>query len=318
MGRGLSEQFIKDLKSGLNTKLGALLSFVRNDDTLDMEIRENSLNIYYRGGSILEVIENKGDYKFDFSLNSYLPENDKESRITFSKYIREYKWNSFFPLAKQAIDFYFTKEKSSEEREFQQLFIRENNYSSIAKSTDYFVIDIEYANKELGARFDIVAVEWQSKASHRKLQKNLKPKLVVIEMKYGEDALKGGSGIRKHYNDFQKLKNNTKKLNEFKAEMISVFSQKRALHLIPDLSVAGNANEVKEFADKIDLIFLIANHDPESKRLKNELNSVNDENVKFITSNFMGYGLYKQNVFSLSEFLNRFSKQIYEVEKSQK
>ena len=207
------------------------------------------------------------------------------------------------------MDFYFSKEHN-EECEFQQLVVRENNYSSIANSTDYFVIDIEYVNSELGARFDIVAVEWQSIASQRKLQKGVKPKLVVIEMKYGDGALKEGSGVKKHYDDFQEFKNNAEKLNEFKAEMISVFSQKRALHLIPDLSESGNTNEVKEFAEEIDFMFLFANHDPESKLLQDELNSINDENVKFITSNFMGYGLFKQNVFSFNEFQNRFSKQI--------
>lgn len=307
MERKLSEKFISDLKSGLNP-IGTMLSFVKADDTLDMEIRNNSLNIYYRSGSILEVIEDKRDYKFSFNLSSYLPEENKESsRITLNEYLNERKWDYFFPLAKQAMDFYFSKNRK-EEREFQQLVVRENNYTSIANSTDYFVIDIEYANSELGARFDIVAVEWQSISSHRKLQKGVKPKLVVIEMKYGDGALKSDSGIKEHYADFQKFKNNSKKLNEFKAEMISVFNQKRALHLIPGLS--KNTNKVEEFAEEIDFMFLIANHDPESKKLKNELNSLNDESIKFITSNFMGYGLFKQNVFSLSEFLNRFSKQI--------
>jgi len=58
--------------------------------------------------------------------------------------------------------------------------VRENNYSSISNGTDYFIIDIEYDN-HAHARFDLVAVEWPSKASHRKLAKDYKPKLVVIE-----------------------------------------------------------------------------------------------------------------------------------------
>ena len=33
--------------------------------------------------------------------------------------------------------------------------------------------------------------------------------------------------------------------------------------------------------------------------------------LKFATSNFMGYGLYKQNIYGLDDFIKLFSKQIY-------
>ena len=136
--------------------------------------------------------------------------------------------------------------------------------------------------------------------------------MVVIEKKYGDGALKGDAGMKKHLADFQEFKNDTVKLNNFKTEMLEVFKQKRELGLIPDLNFNdGNKNEVVEFSEGFDLLLLIANHDPASVKLQEELKSLNDENVKLITSNFMGYGLFKQNVFSLDEFLMRFSKQIY-------
>jgi len=87
------------------------------------------------------------------------------------------------------MDFYFTKHMK-EEREYQHLWVRENNYSSIANSTDYFIADIEYDNHK-NARFDIVAIEWLSDASIRKLKNGHNPKLVVIEMKYGDGAFRG-------------------------------------------------------------------------------------------------------------------------------
>lgn len=49
----------------------------------------------------------------------------------------------------------------------------------------------------MNARFDIVAIEWDSDTSIRKLKKGHKPKLVVIEMKYGDGAFKGSAGISK-------------------------------------------------------------------------------------------------------------------------
>ena len=105
MARKLSKKFISDLKSGLSP-IGTLLSFVKADDTLDMEIRENSLNIYYRGGSILKINEKKGEYELIFDFD-YLSKEDKESRSILNGYFNERKWFSFFPLAKQAMDFYF-------------------------------------------------------------------------------------------------------------------------------------------------------------------------------------------------------------------
>ncbi len=92
-------------------------------------------------------------------------------------------WNEYFPEAKQVMDIYFSNHMH-EEREFQQLAVRENNYSSIANGTDYFIIDIEYDNHK-NARFDLIAAEWPSKGSIRKLQKGFKPNLLIIEMKYG-------------------------------------------------------------------------------------------------------------------------------------
>jgi len=44
-------------------------------------------------------------------------------------------------------------------------------------------------------------------------------------------------------------------------------------------------------------MFLFANHDPAKSVLQTELNSLSNHNIEFITSNFSGYGLYKENVF---------------------
>lgn len=46
----LSEEFIKDLQQGL---LKNLLEEVKKDDNLCLAIRENYINIYYRGGKFI-------------------------------------------------------------------------------------------------------------------------------------------------------------------------------------------------------------------------------------------------------------------------
>ena len=288
-----------------------LLDYIKRDNSLDLEIRENYINIYYLGGNILKVSKNGDTYNFGFDFN-YLKQSPFLREATILKHQTDQNWNAYFPLVKQAMDFFFSK-NAKEEREFQQLVVRENNYSSIANSTDYFVIDIEYDN-QAGARFDIVAIEWPSVSSNRKLQKDFKPKLVVIEMKYGDGALTGSAGMKKHCDDFNTFISNTTCQNDFKTEMLTLFRQKRLLGLIPCLSVSGNNNDVQVFNDEIEMLFLISNHDPASSILQSELTGLVNEKVKFITSNFMGYGLYNQNTFDFSQFSARFSKQIYELQ----
>ena len=304
MKRLLSQSFITDLISG---KLKDILQYVQKDSTLDFEIRENYANIYYRGGNILRIID-KGNsyYEFEFDENYF-----SGSDTILINHISNQNWVSFFPIMKQFMDFYFSKYRK-EEREYQQLVVRENNYSSIANGTDYFIIDIEYDN-HANARFDLVAVEWPSNSSQRKLSNGYKPKLVIIEMKYGDGALTGTAGIKKHYNDFVDFISNDSVLNDFKNEMINVFNQKRELGLIPCLSQAGNSNQITQFADVPELAFLISNHDPASTKLKTELASCGNIPAKFITSNFMGYGIYNEGIFNLDEFYKKHTNQFYEI-----
>jgi hypothetical protein len=305
MKRELSPSFISDLLTG---SLTDVLGFIHEDNTLDLEIRDKFLNIYYRGGNILKITEvGAHSYQFEFDSN-YLPTKN----AGFIAPNSGSNWHQYFPMMKQAMDFYFTKHRK-EEREYQQLVVRENNYSSIANGTDYFIIDIEYDN-HAGARFDLVAVEWQSKASHRKLSKSLPPpKLVVIELKYGDGALSGNAGMNKHLEDFNEFIQDPKVVSDFKKEMLDLFHQKRELGLIPCLSPSENSNPIVQFEEIIELAFIIANHDPDSTKLQSELKDCGAIPVKFITSNFMGYGIYNESIFYLPEFFKRHTTQFYEI-----
>ena len=308
MQRILSTTFIADLLD-VEGKLIGLLEYVKRDNTLDIEIRENYINIYYRGGSALKVkekSENKYDYHFD---SKYLDVAKFISGDIIDTYKSNSDWNNYFPLVKQAMDIFFTR-YCKEEREYQQLVVRENNYSGIANSTDYFILDIEYDNHK-NARFDIVAIEWESTATIRKLMNGYKPRLLVIEMKYGEGAFNGSSGIKEHIKDFEDFISNPQAVTEFKEEMLNVFRQKRQLGLIPCLSEIGNCFEVTQFAEELEIMFLFANHDPASSILHSELENLRDKKIRFITSNFNGYGLFKENVFDYDQFIQRFKYQIY-------
>jgi hypothetical protein len=53
MGRGLSDKFMRDLKEG--GSIHCFLEAVKRDDTLSLEIRDNYVNIYYRGGNLFRI-----------------------------------------------------------------------------------------------------------------------------------------------------------------------------------------------------------------------------------------------------------------------
>jgi len=311
--RCLSRRFINNLKNG--GLLNPLLERVKQDLTLCLEIRQDYVNIYYRGGNIIRI-EEKEDYIPWFDVNYCICGEAKLIKALPQKLCSTddvKTWIVAIPSIKQTMDFWFGKHPK-EEREFQQLVLRENNGATIGNSTDYFIIDIEYDN-HCGARFDLVAVEWESDSSIRKLQKQYCPKLVFIEMKYGDGALNGKSGILNHIKDFKEYLN-TYGLDSIRDEMITLFNQKRELGLIPAL--AGNKNAIKKFFHKADYVFLLANHDSASNKLRSVLNQLTKKdpiydlevNLKFCASNFMGYGLYKQNIYSFADFMDKCNRSI--------
>ncbi|MCX6267509.1 MAG: hypothetical protein NTW16_09150 [Bacteroidetes bacterium] len=299
MPRKLSKEFIEDLLSG---ELSQVLKLVQTDPTLDFNIRKDYVNIYYRGGNILRITEKAPhNYKFEFDPKYKGSRPDPEmDRIQDILKSEKEDWLSFFPFAKQAMDFYFSN-NPKEEREFAQVVVRDNNYSGASNGTDYFIIDYEYDNHQ-GARFDLVAVEWPSVQQYRKLTGNYRPKLVVMEMKYADGALKGSAGIVKHVQDFLRFLENHDQVASFKQEMVDLFKQKRMLGLVK-FGNNGNPNQIEEFDAEIELQFLLSNHDPASTVLKEVTHEVTCQfpsfEVKIIQSNFLGYGLYNNKVSTL-------------------
>lgn len=310
MGRGLSDGFMRDLRIGL---FKPILELIKLDATLCLEIRENYINIYYRGGNILRIEEKGvGNYNLFFD-RKYLNEDKTkvpkvlaESLITgkpkSEKDIEE--WINAIPLLKHEMDLWFGL-NPKEEREFQQLLLRENNVRKSAKGTDYYICDIEYANKH--GRFDLIAVRWPSSSAERKNNKGLR--LAFVEMKYLDVALKDDSGIIDHLNKLNMFLCEKQNIVDLKEEMKMIFNQKI------DLGLIDNKNKIKHFGEEIpEFIFVLANHDPASKILFDELSklsSITQFELKFAVSNFMGYGLYLESIYSLEDFKARFPKQIY-------
>ncbi|MDF2947455.1 MAG: hypothetical protein K0S51_2134 [Bacillales bacterium] len=288
----------RDFESGFLSKLTNL---VKSDSTLNMEFRckSKSINLYYRGGNILRVTKSTNDtYNIYFDRNFLSDSKIIErlpKKVQNEKEIAE--WINVFPILKNAMDHFFTKIQKNE-RFFQQLVVYDNNISKTARSTDYYICDTEFVIND--TQFDMIGVRWPSSSVQRK--NNEKLKLAIIEMKYGDDAITGDSGIVDHFSKFMKTAD---ELPRIARSAECTFNCKLELGLI------DCGKSIKDIsADNPEYILLLANHDPQKSNLKKELIKLKHLNkgmfdVKIATSSCMGYGLYQENMIDLDTFIEK-------------
>jgi len=295
--RQLSKNLFNALKEG---DLKGLLEYVKNDDTLDMEFRGKYFTIYYRGGKLLSVAETDTK-EYDFRpLDVQYHEG-----IELKNAPKDY--DSYIPEAKHLIDYYICTAKKNHlgEKEIQQLVVKENNYSPNSNDTDYFIVDMEYEESEKieDGRFDLIALRWDSTSAARRKDD---VSLAIIEVKQGINSIRtseNSSGLRKHQKDFNTFiekKRNEGKLEAFCDDMIEIFKQKCELGLVrANSKIEGMTSifELKPDYENIEFICLLANYKVYSDALNNELHEMNE--CKFITSSFMGYGLFANNIVTL-------------------
>jgi hypothetical protein len=309
----LSPVFMSNLLDG---HLSALRSFIAGDLSLCPEIRENTLTIYYRGGSLMRIDEVAGAYKSSFDSLQYSAacsepwsrrwaENLRSLPPLLTSSVDVEQWLANIPFLKSVMDRFYS-DRIWRERESQQRIILENNRDpDLANATDYFFCDMEVAenqNTESGLRFDLVGVQWPSTGSARRVRRG--HPLVVAEAKYGDSALDNLVG---HYQDLQTLVGHHDRLQNLKYRMLSAFEQKHRLGLIQ------SQNTLEGFSDgPVIWLLILVNHDPESTLLRAKLGdlsqfllSSSDDRiqVRVATSNFMGYALWTQAVLDWEDFL---------------
>lgn len=305
--RSLSRSFMADLDEGI---LSPITRMVRSDRSLCLELRGDYTNVYYRGGNLMKISSTAvaSVYSIFFDSN-YLTSADAldlpDPNVKSIENVEH--WISVSPYLKKAMDYHFAK-KRKDEREFQQLVLRDNNFGSIANSTDYFVCDIEYQSEH--GRFDMVAVHWPSTSVERKNPNNRR--LAFIEVKHGDKALKAKSGLHAHISDVNEYVRRRDALDKIKREMVYVFNQKKRLGLI------SCKKNLESFSDKPPLLLLaFVNHDPGSEILRSQLNTLPDSphvELRIATASFLGYGLYDQGIHPLDRVKKYLGRYIYHKE----
>lgn len=208
-------------------------------------------------------------------------------------------WLAALPWLKQGMDLFFGKHPK-EEREIQQMLLRDNNLGGVARSTDYYVCDIEYPNTH--GRFDVVAVHWPSTPAERKKQGGRR--LVLAEVKHGDGALDGMAGLHDHITDANAHLANPTNVIGLKQEMVRVFNQKRALGFI------DCEKDLLSFSAEQPLLLLVlANHDPGKSRLRELLRSLPPSphaELRVVTGCLLGYGLYDPAILTVERALVQF------------
>lgn len=293
MPRGLSAPFLEALLVG---HLSPLLALAKGDPTLDMELREDALNLYFRGGSLIHVARRAGGFKVSFDANYFLGHalSAPSLPVTLNTPAEVAVWLGAVPQLKHAMCLWSGRHHRLE-REAQQHMVRQNNRAPLGRATDYFICDIEY-DSAFG-RFDMIAARWPSRASERKKAGELR--LALMELKVGDGALDGRAGLQKHLDDMGRFVSSGA-VGALKVEMTTVFNQKRRLGLV------DCGKDIEGFDDAPpDVLLVLADHDPDKSGLRKVLSGMKIPSglrVKAVTANFMGYALFDEAILSLPDF----------------
>lgn len=181
--RGINKQFIEDLQTG---ELSFFLHKVKSmGDSLSIEIRNGYVNIYYRGGNLLKIVQKRKGYTFHFDSRYCLNKKDTSLHDLFSSLqstdIESYI--NYFDLMLSEMDSWFI-EHPKKEREYQHGILISNPN----------ILDIEYQinyrdeeNNPKAMRFDMIMLADDS--------------IIIAENKYGNGAVCGSAGLSKHYKD---------------------------------------------------------------------------------------------------------------------
>ena len=263
-------KFIESLKNGL---LRNITDYVKEHNDLDLQIRDNYINIYYKGGNILRI---KSPNSFEFDEFYFYLDSDKvakknvskktkqelkEERDVLRKFVKEGEISEYFEQAKKCMEYWWEAMEDKRgihhnERDLQHKISRSNS-----NNTPYIVLDLEYQvstksefaydgkrDKKM-PRFDIIAINSDT------------GRLCVMELKKDGGALEGKSGVECHIDSFEHtIGRDSNKL--FIKEMQNLYKQKREMKLIESNVEISNVDP--------EFLFLFQGSNDDRDRLKHD------------------------------------------------
>jgi hypothetical protein len=282
--RSLSETFLNCLKSGF---LSPLTESVRRDHDLNLEIRSSSINIYYKGNSLLKLMETGVVPRYNTLVESKFLEG-----IQIPSVLTESTTTAFvkvIPFIKENIIKYG---KRSLEIEYEQMIIRANNYEP-HNNTEYYVVDRQYANPD--GRFDLSGIYWKREGR----QRNREAQVCLMEIKFGLNP-----DIRELHNQIARYHQYLQShAAEFAEELEFVFRQKLDLGLYDLPANRINAMKTLKLSKVIDdyqFIVILVDYNENSSLLNlEELAKLSfHPQIKVFRT---GFGMWRHNVIPLTE-----------------
>ncbi|MBX3051124.1 MAG: hypothetical protein KF753_06610 [Caldilineaceae bacterium] len=276
--RRLSDDFHACLHSGF---LSGITENVKADPDLTLEIRDNYINLYYKGNSLLKLRETKtGPYKAEihskYLANAQIPADFTPETVT--------DFLSAIPLLKQNI---VRHGKRSAEIEYEQMIIRANNLEP-RNTAEYLIVDRQYTTAE--GRFDLTGIFWDRNGR----KKGQTVPVCLMEIKYAlNDDIREVHEQLAHY-----YKSIAPQSAAIAAEMQSLFHQKleQGLYRMPQYRI--DALKTLTFSPDISqfqFVVIFVDYNPNSSKLNlqklSELPFANQ--IRIFHS---GFAMWQQNV----------------------
>ncbi len=258
-------------QSFVNGKLKEMLEVVKHDEDLVLHLRNDYINIYYRCGNVAKVnSENSVTINENYFISKEEEDccRDKSKRTeadeikrkaligrrdAMIQLFKDGKYEEYFIRMKDTMKNYWHYQDmwKEDEGDVQQKLCSSNKYDS--KESNYTIIDLEHevsikadfrykgatpfpvkkGKKKENPRFDVVAVRKSD------------GQLFVLELKKGNKALEGPSGMHDHVDSFlHSIKETAEAKKSFVEEMEFVLMQKQILGLV-DKAVKITSEDVQ-------------------------------------------------------------------------
>ena len=276
--RGLSDNFFHCLKSGF---LSGITEAVRHDPDLNLEIRENYINVYYKGNSLLKLTDTRSSryraaYQVKFVEGLNLPSDFTASAAD--------QFVAAIPMLKQNV---IRCGKRSIEIEYEQMIIRANNFEP-RNNSEYFIVDRQYVMDE--GRFDLTGIFWER--NRRRRDQEVPVCLMEIKFALNVDISEVHEQLARYYEAIKPH------VATIATEMQTVFRQKIGLGLYQQSAERLAALKTLSFSKSLEqfqFILILVDYNPNSSKL--DLQSL--ANLPFadqIRVFYTGFAMWQQNV----------------------